>query len=255
VYGVLGQGLSATTVRQVHAILHRAFKQAVGWDLMYRNPTDFTTRPRVERVETTVLSPAQVQGFLAAADGTRYEAMFALAVMTGMRQGELLGLRWRDVDMDAVEIQVRHSLQRIGGKFEFVEPKSVKSRRRIALGTRAIEALRRHRARQTEERLKIGQPWHDLDLVFTNKIGRPVEITNLTHRHFRPLLRKAGLPTIRFHDLRHTAATLMLGAEVNVKVVSEVLGHSQTAFTMDRYQHVSTAMQRRASEAVETLLG
>ena len=222
---------------------------------MYRNPTEYTTRPRVERVETTVLSPALVQRFLAAAEGTRYEALFALAVMTGMRQGELLGLRWRDVDLETGEIQVRHSLQRIAGAFEFVEPKSVKSRRPIVLGAKAVEALRRHRVRQTEERLKIGQPWHDLDLVFTNKIGLPVEITNLTQRHFRPTLRKAGNPTIRFHDLRHTAATLMLGAEVNVKVVSEVLGHSQTAFTMDRYQHVSTAMQRRAAEAVEALLG
>lgn len=153
----LKAGLSPTTINQIHAILHVAFKQAVGWDLMYRNPTDHVTKPRSEYRETKVLSPEQVNLFLEAAAGTRYEALFVLALSTGMRQGELLGLRWRDVDFTAAAVHVRHSLQRIDGVFQLVEPKSAKSRRVIALGDEDVAALRRHRARQAEERLGVAR--------------------------------------------------------------------------------------------------
>ncbi len=254
-YAVIEKGgLSPTTVRQVHAVVHKAFKQAVMWGSLPRNPADFVQKPRAVRKETTVLTPEQVRQFLADSKGTRFESLFLLAVTTGMRQGELLGLRWRDVDLDLCVITVRHAIQRIAGKFEFVEPKSAKSRRQVVLTADAAEALRKHRARQAEDRLRLGQHWEDNDLVFANEVGKPVEVSNLTHRYFRPLLSKAGLPRIRFHDLRHTAATLMLGAHVDVKVVSEVLGHSQTAFTMDRYQHVTWAMQNEAARAVSALL-
>src|SRR5688572_28655274 len=118
-----------------------------------------------------------------------------------MREGELLGLRWADVELEAGFLRVRHSLQRIGGRFEFVEPKSAKSRLIVALSGRALEALRHHRLRQIEARLAAGGFWEDLDLVFANDLGRPVEVSNLTHRYFRPLLDKARLPRIRFHDL------------------------------------------------------
>jgi len=251
---LLRKGLSAATVGQVHAILHRAFKQAVGWTLMYRNPTDYAQRPRVVRKETPVLSPSQVKAFLEAAKGARFEALFFLAVTTGMREGELLGLRWQDVDLDGGVILIRHTLQRINGTFQLSEPKSAKSRRVIALAPSAINALRRHRAAQIEERLWVGPHWEDNDFVFTNGLGRPVEVTNLTQRHFRPLLKGAGLPVVRFHDLRHTAATLMLSARVDVKVVSEMLGHSQASFTMDRYQHVGLDLQKRAGLALERTL-
>jgi integrase len=170
-----------------------------------------------------------------------------------MRQGELLGLRWRDVDFEAAAIQVRHSLQRIDGVFQLVEPKSAKSRRVIAIGDEDIAALRHHKATQAEERLRVARYWEDHDLVFCNDLGKPLEVSNLTLRYFRPLLKKAGLPQIRFHDLRHTAATSMLAARVDVKVVSDVLGHSQAAFTMDRYQHVSLEMQRGALQAVQAM--
>ena len=161
----LKAGLSSTTVSQIHAILHVAFKQAVGWDLMFRNPTDYVTKPRVEYKETTVLSPQQVALFLEAANGTRYEALFVLAVFTGMRQGEILGLRWRDVDLSQGVIYVRHSLQRIDGHFQLVEPKSIKSRRVIALAERVGDALRRHRVRQ-DEHARWAPHWEDRDLVF-----------------------------------------------------------------------------------------
>jgi integrase len=251
---LLRKGLSAATVGQVHAILHRAFKQAVGWTLMYRNPTDYAQRPRVEHKVTQVLSPSQVRALLEAAKGTRFEALFVLAVTTGMREGELLGLRWQDVDLDDAVLHIRHAMQRLEGEWRFVEPKSAKSRRTIALSALAVETVRRHRARQVEERLRMGRHWEDWDLVFCNEMGKPVEVSNLTQRHFRPLLAEAGLPKIRFHDLRHSAATLMLGAKVDVKVVSEMLGHSHTAFTMDRYQHVSQDLQRAAGLAIERMI-
>ena len=243
------KGLSPTTVRQVHAILHKALKQAVSWESLTRNPTDHVQPPRAERKETTVLTPAQGASLLDAARGTRFEAIFMLAVTTGMRQGELLGLRWRDVDFDRGVVAVRFAVQRIGGHWTFVEPKSAKSRRQIVLSGDVVEALRHHRIKQNQNRLQAGPAWQDLDLVFANEAGRPMEVSNLTHRYFRPLLVKAGLPQIRF-----TAATLMLGAHVDVKVVSEILGHSQAAFTMDRYQHVTWAMQQEAAKAVNALL-
>ncbi len=158
-YGVLlRQGLSPSTVQQVHAILHKAFRFAVGWNLIYRNPTDHVERPRAERQETQVLSPQQVKAFLEAARGTRYEALFVLAVFTGMRQGELLGLRWRDVDLEAGILHVRYALQRIDGEFTLVEPKSAKSRRVIGLSGTVVEALRRHRTKRTEIRLRMAPP-------------------------------------------------------------------------------------------------
>ena len=251
---MLKKGLSPTTVQQVHAILHKAFKTAVGWNLMYRNPTDYAERPRVEYREVHVLNAEQVRAFLDAAKGTRYEALFVLAVTTGMRQGELLGLRWQDLDLDASLIHVRHAMQRIDGEWRFVEPKSAKSRRQIGLGPMAIEALRYHRGKQVEDRFAVGGVWQDMSLVFCNELGRPVEVSNLTNRYFQPLLKKAGLPIVRFHDLRHTAATLMLNARIDAKVVSAVLGHSQVAFTMDRYMHVDLRMQSELGRSLDSML-
>ena len=221
---------------------------------MYRNPTDYAERPRVEYREVSVLNAEQVRAFLDAAKGTRYEALFVLAVTTGMRQGELLGLRWQDLDLDASLIHVRHAMQRIDGEWRFVEPKSAKSRRQIGLGAMAIEALRYHRGKQVEDRFAVGGVWQDMSLVFCNELGRPVEVSNLTNRYFQPLLKKAGLPIVRFHDLRHTAATLMLNARIDAKVVSAVLGHSQVAFTMDRYMHVDLRMQSELGRSLDSML-
>ena len=151
-YARLEESLSSTTVRQVHAILHKALKQAVSWESLARNPTDHVQAPRAERKETTVLSPEQGAAFLDAAQGTRFEALFMLAVTTGMRQGELLGLRWRDLDFDRGVLAVRYAVQRIGGLWTFVEPKSAKSRRQIILNADVVEALRRHRFCQNSER-------------------------------------------------------------------------------------------------------
>jgi integrase len=202
-----------------------------------------------------VLTPEQARRFLEAAKGTRFEALFILAVTSGMRQGELLGLRWQDIDLEQGMVAVRSTLQRIEGEWRFMEPKSQKSRRRIVLAPSAMDALKRHRAKQNEERLRQGAYWQDWGLVFANEIGRPMEAGNLTNRYFRPLLRVAGLPVIRFHDLRHTAATLMLAGNTPIKVASMMLGHSQTAFTMDKYMHVTIEMQLQAAVRIGEMVG
>jgi integrase len=175
-----------------------------------------------------------------------------------MRQGELLGLRWADVDLDAARLHVSVAWQRRGeeqGGYALAEPKTASSRRQITLAPVAVDALRHHRARQLEERLGAGPAWQDNDLVFCNTLGRPIGASNLRRRSFEPLLKKAGLPHIRFHDLRHTAATLLLKQKVPVKVVSEMLGHSQVGVTLNVYAHVMPDMQREAAAAMQNLLG
>jgi integrase len=171
-----------------------------------------------------------------------------------MRFGELLGLRWRDVDLDAGILQVRRTLLRTAAGLHLTEPKTAHSRRRVALAPQAREALRTHRGRQAVERLQLGRAWDDQDLVFANAIGKPVEAGNLLRRSFWPLLAKANLPRIRFHDLRHTAATLLLSQGVHPKVVSELLGHSSIGLTLDIYSHVLPDMQQQAATAMDRLL-
>ncbi len=186
---------------------------------------------------------------------SRLEALYVLAVTTGMRQGEILGLRWRDVDVDQGMVQVRGSMQALKGVgLHIAEPKTAGSRRHVMLSQRPIEALRRHRVAQAAERLRAGAGWEDNDLVFANEVGRPIAAGNLLRRSFEPLLKSAGLPRIRFHDLRHTSATLLLGQGVHPKIVSEMLGHSKITTTLDLYSHVTPTMQREAVRAFDAIL-
>lgn len=252
--GCLEAGLSAGSVRQLHAVLRRALGQAARWSLVARNVATLVTPPRRSRQEMTAFGPEQVRTLLEAAAGDRLEALYVLAITTGMRQGEILGLRWRDVDLDDGYVQVKATLQRTEGVFVFAEPKTASSRRQIALTDGAVAALKHHRVAQAEERLRLRRAWEDNDLVFANEVGRPIAASNLRNRSFWPLLAGAGLPRIRFHDLRHTAATLMLGQGVHPKVVSEMLGHSQISITLDLYSHVTPTMQRQAAEAMDSAL-
>ena len=213
------------------------------------------TRPKPRHEEMKVLTPEQAIKLIEAARGERLEALFVLAVTTGMRQGELLGLRWSAVDLEKGTVQVQVGLQRTKEGYELVPPKTKKSRRLVMLTEPAKEALKRHRTNQTAERLLAGDHWkNDLDLVFTNQTGGPLDSTYLLRRCFRPLLKKAGLPEVRFHDLRHTAATLLMSLGVHQKVVSEMLGHSTVLITQDLYSHVTPAMQQQAVSELNTLL-
>jgi integrase len=245
-------GLSAMSVRHLHAVLHRALEQATRWGLVARNVASLVSPPRAPRHEMHTLTTEQARAFLQATESDRFHALYVLAVSTGMRQGELLALRWQDVGLERGTVQVRASLE-IGTR-RIAEAKTAGSRRQVTLTRAAVEALRDHRTRQLEERLRSPY-WDDLGLVFANEVGRPVEVGNLLRRSFRPLLEKAGLPRIRFHDLRHTAATLLLGRGLHPKIVSDLLGHARISTTLDLYSHVTPTMQAEAAAAMDVVLG
>jgi len=250
----LGSGQAPASVRQLHAVLHRAFRQATRWGLVGRNVVDLVSAPRVARSDMQALTPQQARALLDAAAGDRLEALYTVALSTGMRQGELLALRWRDVDLEARSIGVRNTLQRTADGHMLGDPKTARSRRHVRLTATAIQALKRHRIMQNEERLRVGVAWQNLDFVFSDEVGGFIKEWNLRKQSFLPLLKRAGLPIIRFHDLRHTAATLMMGQGVHPKIVSEMLGHSQVSITLDLYSHVTPTMQETATEALDAVL-
>jgi integrase len=248
-------GLSPTTVHHLGTVLHGALARAERLGLVARNVCDFVDVPRMADREMHVLTPEQVRTLLDAVQEDRLEALYVLAVTTGMRQAELLALRWRDVDLGRGTLSVRATLQRAKRDgYTFAPPKTKHSQRQITLTQLAIAALRRHRTRQDIERL-ASPMWEDHDLVFSNTVGKPMDGMNLLHYHFQPLLKRTGLPRIRFHDLRHTAATLLLGRGVNPKIVSEMLGHASIGITLDIYSHVLPTMQQSAAAQMDAALG
>jgi integrase len=247
----LESGLSARTVQYVHVTLHKALKQAVMDGLIPRNVADAVKAPQVNRKEVKPLTPAEVKALLSAASGDRLEPLYVVAIHTGLRRSELLGLKWADVDLDAGMLSVQRSLDKDG---TFNLPKRNKSRRTVKLTGQAVEALKGHRVRQNEERLRSGSRWQDHDLVFPNQVGKPMNADNLYHRGFKPLLKKAGLTSFTFHSLRHTCATLLLSKNVNPKIVQEMLGHATISQTMDTYSHVMPGMGDVAATALEEAL-
>jgi integrase len=254
----LDAGLSPRTVQYVRFVLRKALDQAVADNLIPRNPVAGVKSPQVRREEIKPLSPEQARHFLRTATetGDRLEALYAVAIHCGLRQGELLALKWEDVDLEEGTLQVRRSLSGSNdGHPLFTTPKTVKSRRQVRLTAGATEALKRHRKRQLEERLRIAGLWRDHGLVFTTETGTPLDRHNITQRSFKPLLNNAGLPEIRFHDLRHTCATLLLTRGVHPKIVQELLGHSTIAITLDIYSHVLPGMGDAAAGAMDEALG
>ncbi len=200
------------------------------------------------------LSADQALQLLATAEGHRLEALFLLALTTGLREGELLALTWATVDLDEASLEVRGNLQRIERQLTISAPKTDSSRRHVALTGLSVDSLRRHRARQAEERLAMGPLWEDHNLVFCRENGRPIDGTGMLRGGFYPLLARAGLPKVRFHDLRHSTATLLMSLGIDLKIISEILGHSSVRITGDVYTHVSLEMQRPAAQAMDTLL-
>lgn len=247
------EGLSPRTVRLIHTVLSKALKQAVADDILPRNVCAAVRAPRRVKKEMQPLTPEQARAFLQAAKGERLEALYVLAVTTGLREGELLGLHWQDLDLQNNKLSVCRQLTRTKDGLSFTTPKRDRSRS-VKLAQRAVEALKSHRKRQLEERLAAGLHWQDTDLVFTSTIGTPVDVGNLTYRSFRPLLKRAGLPQIRLHDLRHTCATLLLSRSVHPKIVQEMLGHATITQTMDTYSHVLPDMQDGAAGAMQEAL-
>jgi len=245
--------LSGTTRRAVHRTLHAALKHAVKWRLIPTNPADAVDAPQPERKEMRYFTPEQVTALMEVAERTGYpwHGFFAVALSTGMRLGELLGLRWQDIDLERGRLTVQQTVQRLP-KMGIVakSPKTAGSRRPIDLGREVVTILQQHRVAQTKHRQKIGPLWEDLGLVFPSERGTYIESTNV-HRIFTRLCEQAGVPRIRLHDLRHTAATLMFAKRIGDKVISERLGHTDPSTTSRLYKHVTETMQREAADVMD----
>jgi integrase len=251
------RGLSARTVRYTHAVLSSALKQAVKWLMLAQNPASLVDVPKQARKEMQALSPEQAKRFLAESSEDRWSALFALALSTGMRPEEYLGLQWKDIDLGKGIATVQRALvwNRKGGGWSFTQPKTARSRRNIPLPSSVVSALIAHRRKQAEERLKAGAEYQNHDLVFATIEGTPLMMRNLLRRHFKPILKRAKLSdNLRLYDLRHSCATLLLAANEHPKVVSERLGHASITLTLDTYSHVLPSMQQAASEKLERLL-
>lgn len=249
-----GRGISASTVRHhVHAIIHGAFETAVKWRLVGSNPCRLVELPEAQPVEVQCLDAEQSRALLAAAATNRHWPLWLLLISTGMRPGEALGLKWRDLVGNQVVIQ--RSLVRFKDHtWELTAPKTKKARRRISLPPEVVEVLSKHRTAQQTLRQAAGASWEEHDFVFTTKSGAPLDYRTTVRRYWKSLLNKAKLPRIRPYDLRHTSATLLLSAGENVKVVSERLGHASAAFTLDVYGHLLPHMQQEAADRIRNLI-
>jgi integrase len=243
------RGLSKQSVLHIHRVVYSALRQAVRWQLVGRNVAEAVIPPRPDRRNVTAMEPADVHVLLAAVAGTHLETPTILAVGSGMRLGEVLGLRWRDVNMSKAELRVNQTLQIT---MVFDTPKTHRSVRTVTLPGFVISALRRHRKEQNARRLLLGNAWAEMDLVIENGAGGPIRPAVIS-RQFRATTRKAGLD-LSFHGLRHGHASLMLTAGEHLKVVSEQLGHSTIGITGDLYTHVAPAVRREAANKLDALL-
>ncbi len=250
----LDAGSSVASVHKMHETLHKALKQAVRWGYMTKNPAADVDVPRVHNEEVRPLTRDEARRFLKAVRGDRLEALYVVALHTGLRQGELLALRWDDVDLEENTIIVRRTITKDGGKLLIGPTKTAKGRRTVKLTRDAAEALRAHLTRQLEEIDGLGDGYQPGGLVFATSKGTLLNPTNLRKRSFAPLLVRADLPHHTFHQLRHTAATILLLKNVNPKIVSELLGHASIAITLDTYSHVLPNMQDSAVAAMEEAL-
>jgi integrase len=247
-------GASVPTIRAIHTVLHRSLNQALKWGLITRNPASAVDKPKLKHREMSILDADQTRALLDVVKGERFEALYHMAVTTGLREGELLGLRWADLDWETRRLQVQRKLERVRGQgLVFSEPKSDTGRRSVVLGAVVLEKLKEHRERQEQQRLIAGKRWQEHNLIFPSTIGTPKDPRDL-RRDFKALLQRAGLPDVRFHDLRHTAATLMLQKGVHPKVVQERLGHSTISLTLDTYSHVLPSLQEDAADKLDSLL-
>jgi integrase len=248
-----GGGLSATSVKHHHRLIFKVLKDAVKWQLLMRNVAEAVTPPKTKKVEMQIWDNEKVKTFLEESKKSSYFPIYLTAIYTGMRRGEVLGLRWQDIDFQNNIIYVRQSLQEVKKVgLTFKEPKSGKSRS-ITITSNITKELKKVYKQQLENKLLFGADYNDFDLVFAQKNGKPLQPTEMA-RNYRKMVEKSGLPYIRFHDLRHTHATLMLQQGIHPKVVSERLGHSTIGITMDTYTHVLPNMQKEAAHQFEQLI-
>lgn len=248
-------GLSPRTVQYILAILRRALRAAEAEKLVTHNVAAVVDSPHVTAPEMDPYDTGEVLELLEAVKGDRLEAVYTTAVALGLRRGEALGLRWDDVDLEKGSLTVRQQLQRVGGALMFSDPKTARSVRKLPLPQLLADALKEHRARQNEEKLRAGSKWaNTASLVFTTKKGTPIEPRNLV-RHFRMVTERAGLRPQPFHGLRHASGSILIAQGVNPRVVQQILGHSTPAMT-SRYTHVVEKSVEEAAERMnEALVG
>ena len=249
---VRAKGLSGTSLSLLHGVLHKSLDDAAKWGLTVRNVADLVDVPKRSTPEMRTLDAAEATALLEAAKDDPLEAFYVVALTCGLRLGELQALRWKDMDLQRRRLRVTATYQGMQhGAPGFAEPKTARSKREVHLSLMAVEALKQHRVRQLERRL-LGL-WEDHDLVFASGFGRPLDGNNLRTRSFARLLKRAGLPAMRFHTLRHSAATLLMAEGVNIKVASEMLGHADITTTLRIYSHVLPSMQEQAADAMDRL--
>jgi len=247
-------GLSPQTVVNIRTVLRSALTQALKWGLVPRNAAALVDPPRVVRPNAYALTAKQARTMLEVVRGQRFEAIYMLALTLGMRRGEILGLSWADAEIESRTIRINQALQRLEKGLAITELKTDRSRRALAMPDSVVHALKMRHARQLEERLKAGSRWQETGLIFTNPNGGPLEPITV-HRDYKRLLRAAGLPlNTRFHDLRHSAASLLLSQGVQLRVIMELLGHSSISLTANTYSHVMPAAMRETAETMEKLL-
>lgn len=252
-YGEACESLSTRTVHHHHRVLSQALKYAVRQGYLGRNPCEMVDAPSPGKKTMRTLTPDEVEILLDVAKDSYYYPIIYTAISTGLRQAELLGLRWRDINLDETSISVNRAYYKRGGVSQFIEPKTQHSRRRVAMIEKLEKYLRAYKKERGLLSLDLGKIMNLDDLVFTTIEGNPINPSVLTH-NFSRLVYKAGLKNIRFHDLRHTFASLMLLKGVAPKVISEALGHSSVAFTMDTYSHIIEGMQGDAMALLDKVL-
>jgi len=248
------EGRGPRTVQLIHTVLHCVLKQAVREGILGRNPVDAVERPRVEQTEFQILTEKQARQLVIASMSSRYGTLIYLALMTGMREGELLGLKWSDLDWEKGLLLVQRQLQRTkGGGHVLVPPKTKAGRRQIKLGKGTLDRLAAHREQQELQRAATGDRWEENDLIFPNTLGKPMSCENM-FVEFKRLLRVNDLPDIRFHDLRHTSISFLLDMGTPINTVQQRAGHSKASVTTDVYGHAMAHSQDEAAERIEELV-
>ncbi len=246
--------LSPKSIKNVHGVLHKALQQAVELGYIKFNPSDACKLPRVEKTDIKPLEDVQIAQFLQAIQGNPFERLFTVDIFTGLRQGEILGLRWDDIDFKGGTILVRQQLIRNRKEKEYqLAPLKNDKARRITPAPTVMQMLRDQKKNQTEQRLKAGPAWNDNGLVFTDEQGNNL-VYQTIFRHFKKAVAKIGSPDTRFHDLRHSYAVASLQSGDDIKTVQENLGHHTAAFTMDVYGHVSEKMKKDSSDRMERFI-